>query len=61
MNEKDQQLVNFQMELIQLVNALRTLQNNNSSSSTSTSSGNDSIMNDNKEGVRRENLYLDYR
>ena len=32
MNEKDQQLVNFQMELIQLVNALRTLQNNNSSS-----------------------------
>ena len=54
MNEKDQQLVNFQMELIQLVNALRTLQNNNSSS------GNDSIMND-KEGVRRENLYLDYR
>jgi len=55
MNEKDQQLVNFQMELIQLVNALRTLQNNNSSSS-----GNDSIMN-NKEGVRRENLYLDYR
>jgi len=57
MNEKDQQLVNFQMELIQLVNALRTLQNNNSSSS----SGYDSIMNDNKEGVRRENLYLDYR
>ena len=56
MNEKDQQLVNFQMELIQLVNALRTLQNNNSSSSSS----NDSIMND-KEGVRRENLYLDYR
>jgi len=47
MNEKDQQLVNFQMELIQLVNALRTLQNNNSSSSSS-SSGNDSIMNDNK-------------
>lgn len=56
MNEKDQQLVNFQMELIQLVNALRTLQNNNSSSSS-----NDSIMNDNKEGVRRENLYLGYR
>jgi hypothetical protein len=58
MNEKDQQLVNFQMELIQLVNALRTLQNNNSSSNKNY--GNDSIMND-KEGVRRENLYRDYR
>lgn len=56
MNEKDQQLVNFQMELVQLVNALRTLQNSSSSSNY----GNDSTMND-KEGDRREKMYLDYR
>ena len=54
MNEKDQQLVRFQTELIQLVNALRKLQHNGDGF-VNISGSNDSSTSDGGYSERKRN------